>query len=103
MSEAERQEPRLEPEREGLVRDLTEGKLATRLDLIRAEALVSETQGLIPPLQAAAQIRSNEIAKTACGYPITYGDAKTLSEKILHLFEMPAAEREQMWCANLVI
>ena len=45
-----------------LVRDLTEGKLATRLDLIRAEALVSETQGLIPPLQAAAQIRSNEIA-----------------------------------------
>lgn len=45
-----------------LVRDLLEAGTSTRLDLVRAEALVSETQALIPELEAAIRSRTEEIA-----------------------------------------
>lgn len=45
-----------------LVRKLSAGKAATRLDTVRAEALVSETQSLIPGVEAAIRVQKNQIA-----------------------------------------
>ena len=45
-----------------LVRKLSAGKAATRLDTIRAEALVSETQSLIPGVEASIRVQQNQIA-----------------------------------------
>jgi len=45
-----------------LVRKLKAGNAATRLDTVRAEALVSETQSLIPGTEAAIRVQQNRIA-----------------------------------------
>jgi len=45
-----------------LVRKLGESGAATRLDTIRAEALVSQTQSLIPGVEAAIRVQQNRIA-----------------------------------------
>lgn len=45
-----------------LVRELVQAKATTRLDLVRAQALVSETQAVIPGLQATIRSRTEEIA-----------------------------------------
>lgn len=45
-----------------LARKLEIGKAATRLDTIRAEALVSETQSRIPGAEAAIRVQQNRIA-----------------------------------------
>jgi len=45
-----------------LVQKLQAGKAATRLDVIRAEALVSETQSLMPGIEAAIRVQQNRIA-----------------------------------------
>ena len=45
-----------------LVRRLSEGNAGTRLDTVRAEALVSETQALIPGVEAAIRVQENRIA-----------------------------------------
>ena len=46
----------------GLIRELFDAETATRLDLIRARALVAETETLLPGLEAARVARINEIA-----------------------------------------
>jgi len=45
-----------------LVQKLRQGNAATRLDTVRAEALVSETQSLIPGIEAAIRVQQNRIA-----------------------------------------
>lgn len=45
-----------------LIRQLQTGSAATRLDVVRAEALVSETQSLIPGNEAAIRVQQNRIA-----------------------------------------
>jgi multidrug efflux system outer membrane protein len=45
-----------------LVQKLQAGNAGTRLDVIRAEALVSETQSLIPGIEAAIRVQQNRIA-----------------------------------------
>lgn len=45
-----------------LVRKLKAGSAATRLDVVRAEALVSQTQSLIPGVEAAIRVQLNRIA-----------------------------------------
>ena len=45
-----------------LIRKLQTGNAATRLDVVRAEALVSETQSLIPGIEAAVRVQQNRIA-----------------------------------------
>lgn len=45
-----------------LVQKLQAGSTATRLDIVRAEALVSETQSLIPGIEAAIRVQQNRIA-----------------------------------------
>ena len=44
------------------VRRLEAGSAATRLDIVRAEALVSETRSLIPGYEAAIRVQQNRIA-----------------------------------------
>lgn len=46
----------------GLFHKLQERGAASRLDVVRAEALVSETQSLIPNVQAAIRVQQNRIA-----------------------------------------
>lgn len=45
-----------------LIRRLEQGKASTRLDVVRAEALVSETLSLLPGNEAAIRIQQNRIA-----------------------------------------
>jgi len=45
-----------------IVRTLLDGGAATRLDLVRTQALVAETEALIPPLEADIRARRNRIA-----------------------------------------
>ena len=45
-----------------LINDLFEGEAATRLDLVRSRALLSETDATLPRLGATRDARSNEIA-----------------------------------------
>ncbi|MEM1161137.1 MAG: efflux transporter outer membrane subunit, partial [Pseudomonadota bacterium] len=46
----------------GLVRELLDANSAIRLDLVRAQALLAETETIIPVLEAAQTARMNEIA-----------------------------------------
>lgn len=48
-----------------LVNRLKQGNAATRLDIVRAEALVSQTQSLIPGFEAAIRVQLNRIAVLA--------------------------------------
>ncbi len=57
-----RQELRSRRQTLDLVRQLEAGNAATRLDIIRAEALVSQTQSLIPGVQAAIRVQQNRLA-----------------------------------------
>jgi len=45
-----------------LITRLQAGNAATRLDIVRAEALVSQTQSLIPASEAAVRVQQNRIA-----------------------------------------
>lgn len=57
-----RQELRSRQQTVELLRKLTDSSAATRLDVVRAEALVSETQSLIPGTEAAGIVQRNRIA-----------------------------------------
>lgn len=56
------QELRSREETRDLIQELQASGAATRLEVIRAEALVSETQSLIPNIRAAIRIEQNRLA-----------------------------------------
>ena len=60
-----------------LVRRLGQGNAGTRLDTVRAEALVSETQALIPGSEAAIRVQKNRIAVLLGVAPGQVGTALT--------------------------
>lgn len=62
-----------------LIRTLRDNQAATRLDVLRAEALVAETQSRLPGLEAAIRVERNRIAVLlgqAPGTPIPALDGK---------------------------
>ena len=73
-----------------LVQQMRDANAATQLDVVRAEALVSETQSLIPGIEASVRVQQNRIAVLLGQRPGSPSDALRGAGRGQPLARMPA-------------
>lgn len=74
----------------GLIRDLQQGNAATRLEMVRAEALVAQSRAQIPELRTAVRAQENRLAVLLGRTPGRAVPALNGSRKVQPRASMPA-------------